>query len=548
MAPCWTANSGQTQDCRGFYAAAMPMFRAALLLLALLVPLAPVVAQDRPVVHFAAGTLRGTPDRDGTEAFHAIPYAAPPIGERRWRPPQPPAPWSGERDAARFGPSCLQDGTDAGGAPVSEDCLTLNVWRPAGTAAGARLPVMVWIHGGAMVRGGAAIYPGHALAAQGVVVVTVNYRLGRLGFFAHPALAAEAAPDAPLGNFGYMDQQAALRWVQANVAAFGGDPGNVTIFGESAGGGSVLVQMVSPGARGLFHRAVAQSPGAPAAREGVTPATPLAAAERVALDYTRTLGVTAEGAAALAALRALPGETFIQGAAAPAVIGALSEDRLLPGMAMAIVDGRLLPETIEQAFAAGRFARVPLIIGANDRDLPLGAAATPEALFAQFGSAERAARARAAYDPRGDLPLAELRQQVFADRTFLEPVRNLADLVARHGGPVFLYRFAYVWEAQRARLPGVPHGMEIPFVLNVPGAVPGEATLTQADRAMGRLASAYWVAFARGGDPNGAGRPAWRPHGAGSGEVMIFGAEGARFAADPLRHRLDLWRDAWAAR
>ncbi|MCW8088413.1 carboxylesterase family protein [Sabulicella glaciei] len=156
------------------------------------------------------------------------------------------------RDATRFGPSCLQDAQDAHGGAVSEDCLTLNVWRPAGTASGAALPVMVWIHGGALVRGGAVLYPGHGLASQGVVVVTVNYRLGRLGFFAHPALAAETAPDAPLANFGYMDQQAALRWVNRNIAAFGGDPGNVTLFGESAGGGSVLVQMVSPSARGLL--------------------------------------------------------------------------------------------------------------------------------------------------------------------------------------------------------------------------------------------------------------------------------------------------------
>jgi para-nitrobenzyl esterase len=209
---------------------------------------------------------------------------------------------------------------------------------------------------------------------------------------------------------------------------------------------------------------------------------------------------------------------------------------------MVVLDGRLLPEPLERAFA-GHFARMPIIIGANDRDLPIGTAGTKDALF---GTADRAGRALRLYDPAGTVPPGELRQQVFADRTSPEPVRHAADLMTRAGAPVFLYRFAYVWERQCARLPGVPHGMEIPFVRNVPGAVPGEGTLTDADHAMGWLASAYRAAFGRTGNPNGDGRPAWRPHSPGSGEVMIFGADGTRFAPDPLRERLDLWREVWA--
>ena len=207
-------------------------------------------------------------------SWKGIPYAAPPVSGLRWRVPQPVTPWTGVKETNRFGPSCMQ--TD--NVPKSEDCLTLNIWRPA-QAAPRALPVMVWMHGGAMVHGGTALYPFDAMASRGVMIVSMNFRLGRFGYFAHPALADEA-PNDVRGNYGFMDQLAALQWVQNNIAAFGGDPDQVTIFGESSGGGSVLVHLVSPMSRGLFQRAILQSPGTPGGRAKVIPASDLATAEK----------------------------------------------------------------------------------------------------------------------------------------------------------------------------------------------------------------------------------------------------------------------------
>lgn len=214
-------------------------------------------AADVPVA-IEGGSVRGV-TADGVVSFKGIPYAAPPVGDLRWRDPQPVKPWEGVLDAKEFGPSCMQ----VDDLPKSEDCLTLNVWRPAATS-DKPMPVMVWIYGGALVHGNTPQYPGAALASQGVVVVSINYRMGRLGFFAFPALAKEA-PDEVHGNYGYMDQLAALKWVQHNIAGFGGDRKNVTIFGESAGGGSVMAHLTSPMSRGLFARAILQSPGVPTA-------------------------------------------------------------------------------------------------------------------------------------------------------------------------------------------------------------------------------------------------------------------------------------------
>ena len=222
------------------------------------------------------------------------------------------------------------------------------------------LPVMIWIHGGAMVHGRSAMYPGDALAAQGVVVVSMNFRLGRLGYFAHPALAAEA-PDDVRGNYGYLDQLAALKWVQRNIAAFGGDPNQVTIFGESAGGGSVLAHLVSPMSRGLFQRAILQSPGTPGARAKVIPSTDLAAAEKIAVDWARSVGVTGEGSTALEQLRALPPAKLVEGTSGPETLAALSAGSTPPGMAMSIIDGQ-----IPRGEARGRSCRRAAGDGSGD--------------------------------------------------------------------------------------------------------------------------------------------------------------------------------------
>jgi para-nitrobenzyl esterase len=488
-------------------------------------------AGEPALVKTESGPVRGV-ESNGVISWKGIPYAAPPVGNLRWRDPQPAIAWTRVLDAKQFGPACMQ----ADKVPKSEDCLTLNVWRPAAPPS-QPLPVMVWIHGGAMVHGSSAIYPADALAAQGVVVVSMNFRLGRLGCFAHPALAAEA-PNEVRGNYGYMDQRAALEWVQRNIAAFGGDPKQVTIFGESAGGGSVLAHLVSPMSRGLFQRAILQSPGTPGPRAGVIPSTDLAAAEKLAVDWACSIGATGEGADALQKLRALPASALVEGTGGPETVAALSAGLVPAGLAMSIVDGRFLVERPEAALAAGHQAKVPVMIGATDRDLAIGSAHSKEELFANFGP--NAAEASRLYDPNGTQTLDELKQQVFADRTLVEPARHFAKEMARAGQPVWLYRFAYVSEAQRGQLKGTLHGYEIPFTLNIPAALVGDK-VTSGDKAMGDLASAYWVQFAKTGDPNGGGRPAWPRYDPSVDRLVLFTNSGVIVGADPLKARLDLW-------
>ena len=501
---------------------------------------APTFAQrpttDPTLVQTESGRVRGVAS-SGVVSWKGIPYAAAPIGDLRWRMPQPVKPWQSELAADKFGPACMQ--TD--NVPKSEDCLTLNVWRPA--AAAGRLPVMVWIYGGALVHGRTSLYPADALARQGVVVVSMNYRMGRLGFFSHPALAAEA-PDDVRGNYGFMDQRAALQWVQRNIAAFGGDPQAVTIFGESAGGGSVIVHLTSPLSRGLFHRAILQSPGVPTARAKVLPLTELRDAEKMAVDYARSVGITAEGAAGLRALRALSADKLTEGASAPQEIAALSTRKLIVGVAGAILDGRLVVEAPEAAFAAGRQAMVPVVVGANDRDLYADTAVSEEELFARFGP--DAAVARKLYDPRGEQTLDELKQQVFADETLVEPARHLANEVARAGQPVWLYRFAYVSQAQRGKNMGTLHGFEIPFVMDIPAALVGADNVTPTDKATADLASAYWVQFGLTGDPNGSDRPVWPRYDPAVDRLIHFTNSGLIIGTDPLKPRLDLWERVWS--
>jgi len=491
---------------------------------------------DPAVVRIDSGPVRGVA-AGNVVSFKGLPYAAPPVGALRWRMPQPVKPWQSELSAGDFGPGCMQSDF----SPKSEDCLTLNVWRPVASA--GPLPVMVWIHGGALICGTTSLYPVGTLAEQGIVVVSVNYRLGRFGFFAHPALAAEAPGDVR-GNYGHMDQRAALQWVQRNIAAFGGDPANVTIFGESAGGGSVMVHLTSPLSRGLFHRAIMQSPALPTARAKVLPLTELADAERAAVDYAHAVGIEGEGPAALEALRALPADKLLDGASCADEISALSAGKHAAGFASAIRDGKLIPEAPETVFAAGRQNRVPVIVGAADRDLAVGGAASKDELFSVFGPS--AAAARKLYDPRGDETLAELVQQVLADRVFVEPARHLADELAGAGQPVWLYRFAYVPQSLRGIDKGAFHGSDVGFTLDTPSYLVGENAMP-ADEAMGHLASAYWVQFALTGDPNGAGRPVWPRHDPMAGGIFHFTNSGADFGTDPLQGRLDIWQQVSGA-
>jgi len=482
-----------------------------------------------------SGNVRGIA-ANGVISFKGIPFAAPPVGALRWRMPQPVKPWQGTLSADKFGPACMQ----ADDVPKSEDCLTLNVWRPA-EASAAPLPVMEWIYGGALVHGRTSLYPADALARQGVVVVSMNYRMGRLGFFAHPALATEA-PDDVRGNYGYMDQHAALQWVQRNIASFGGDPAQVTIFGESAGGGSVMVHLTSPMSRGLFRAAIMESPGVPTARAKVGGLTEIADAEALAVNYARSMGITGDGPAALKALRELPADKLSEGATAQEQIEALSTEKPLNGFAGSIRDGKLVLEAPELALASAHQAMVPVIIGANERDLGLGVANSKDELFAVFGA--NAAQARKVYDPAGDQPLDELKQQVFADKAMPEPARHFADAMARAGQPAWLYRFSFVADAHRGELKGATHAYEIPYVFDIPAALVGDK-VTDADRAMADVTSAYWVSFVKTGDPNGGGRLQWPRHEPAVDRLINFTKTGVLVEPDPIKPRLDLWQTLW---
>ncbi len=516
-------------------------------------------APDR--VRVQSGELQGVV-ADGVESFKGIPYAAPPVGELRWRPPQPPASWTGVRQAAEFGANCMQGRfgpppAPAPGAPAaqgarpappvpagqapSEDCLFLNVWHPASATSGAKLPVMVWIHGGGFA-GGSGNTSGSEFAKRGVVLVSVNYRLGRFGFFAFPALSRER-PDELKGNYAYMDQIAALRWVKQNIAAFRGDPDNVTIFGFSAGGVSVHSLLASPLARGLFHKAIPQSGGSrdsvltarPMHEDGIDPNYPVSA-ETIGITFARSMGIEGTDQAALDRLRALSAEEVLRGA--PAQPGASRPPSV---ETTPILDGKLITETAESAYTARRQPSVPLLVGSNSADTAGNRirATTKEQFFARFGRWSE--QAKAAYDPDGSADLATMVTRANDDFGQAEPARFAANAFASNGSPVYLYRFGYVQTAMREQMrAGAPHGGEIGYVFGTLTARPG-TTLSPEDLAVSRMAQSYWVNFARTGDPNGAGLPVWPRHDPKKDLIFQFRPDGTAGAdPDPRKARLDV--------
>ena len=501
------------------------------------------------VVRVDTGELQGVGD-DGVVSYKGVPFAAPPVGDLRWRPPQPVAPWKGVRQAAEFGADCMQGRfgpPPAPGAPAargpSEDCLYLNVWRPASAAAGAKLPVMVWIYGGGFT-GGSSSSPntsGTQFAKQGVILVAANYRVGRFGFFAFPALSRER-PDETKGNYAYMDQIAALQWVKRNIAAFGGDPNNVTIFGFSAGGVSVHSLMASPMARGLFHKAIVESGGSrdsvltarPMREDGVDPNYPVSG-ETIGINFARSMGIEGTDQAALAKLRALSAEEVLRGAPAqPGVRGPSYETT-------PILDGKLITETAETAYKAKHQPHIPLMVGSNSADTAGNRirATTKEQLFARFG--QWSAQAKAAYDPDGSTDLATLVSRANDDFGQAEPARFAANTFAANGSPVYRYRFSYVQTAMRERMrTGAPHGGEIGFVFGTLTARPG-ATVSSEDQAVSRMAQSYWVNFAKTGDPNGAGLPTWPRHDPNKDLIFDFHPDGTAGAIPDVRKaRLDV--------
>jgi para-nitrobenzyl esterase len=454
------------------------------------VPIAAAAQVGAPIVKDENGKLRGTIE-NGVASWKAIPFAAPPIGKLRWRAPQPAANWSGVRDATNYSNDCMQKPFGGDAAPLgttpAEDCLYANVWKPA--KATGKLPVIVWIYGGGFVNGGASppTYSGAHMAQQGVMFVSFNYRLGRFGTFAFPQLTKENPDNGLLGNYNFMDQIAALKWVQRNIAAFGGDPNNVTIIGESAGGMSVHTLVTSPLARGLFQKAFVMSGGNAETAGGPT----LADTEQVYENFAKENGISPDDPQALQKLRALSADQVTDGLSMVQLFTPKPGPKTYSGP---FVDGKLEVDQAK-AYDSGNFSHVPMIIGATSADMG------GKTGFMIAGARSASAR------------------------------------IARQGVPVWEYRFSYV--ADSLGQTGATHASDIPFFFDNAAIKYGDKT-TQKDIDMGKTISAYIVNFAKTGNPNGPGLAEW-PRYDPAADVLIDFTESAKAVAqkDPLGAEID---------
>nr|WP_246231242.1 carboxylesterase family protein [Mycolicibacterium sediminis] len=496
-------------------------------------PSPPAAPADPAVVSTATGAVRGVVAPDH-RFFGGLPYAAPPTGPLRFEPPAPPASWGGVRDATRLGPRCIQDIGDLEmGRQTDEDCLRLNVWTPP--VSNEKRPVMVWIHGGAFINGSSGIYDSRWMTTRGdVVVVTINYRLGALGFLAHPALGAPGA----VGNYGLADQQAALRWVRDNIEEFGGDPDRVTIAGESAGGMSVCDHLVAPGSRDLFRGAIIQSGPCQAQ-------LPLARAERISVDYARDVGC-ADPATAAACLRALPVNRLRD----PVDYFRIGDDAL----SGPVTGTSVLPVDPMVAFAAGDAARVPVLIGSNRdeftlfmalqylRGQPLPASDYPRVLAQTFGADAAAVGDRYPLDRYGgSAPLAYSAAVTDGEFTCVDE-RIVGDL--GRDAPVHAYEFTDrdpPMPAPFRTLPfpvGASHSLELRYLFDVGGA----PALTPPQQVLSDHMIDYWSAFVRTGSPEVDGLPAWPE--AKDGRRLSLAPDAVRVTDDFARvHQCDFWAD-----
>lgn len=489
-------------------------------------------AEDAPI-RTDAGLLQGARGEDtSVRVFRGVPFAAPPVGPLRWRDPQPVAKWEGVRQADQFAAVCSQPPRSGVSAllptaprltPPSEDCLYLNVWTAA-SFSDARLPVMVYLPGGGFATGGGSglVFDGEALAKKGVVLVTINYRLGAFGFFAHPELTRESGRGAS-GNYGLMDQIAALKWVRQNIAAFGGDPNRVTIFGQSAGLASVLYQMVSPLGRGLFHRVLGQSGGI---RPG--PMMSRAKAEEAGLALARSLRATTLGE-----LRAVPAADLLKAASGTGPI----------------LDGWLIREEPEETMRNRRHNDVPLLIGSNSEESNvLLRSPVPMARFLADSSAQygRLFTTFASLYPAESEAQARASQARAFDNRYAWGMWAWAQLYAvAPTSRAYLYYFTRSPPAD-APIPGAAHDAELYYVF-------GNLRLFKQqwgdwDRKLEGILSSYWVNFAATGDPNGMGLPPWPAHATShSDRVMIIGDTVAMGASPLDPAKLAFWQESHAA-
>lgn len=465
-------------------------------------------ASAQPVVNAPAGSVRGEA-LDGVNVFRGLPYSQPPVGRLRWQAPVDLGRWRDTRDATRFGPACVQPQPRPGGIyyeaieAMSEDCLTLNIWAPANAR---NAPVFVWIHGGALSGGSSRqiMYDGAAMARRGLVVVSINYRLGILGFLAHPALSAESNTNVS-GNYGLLDQISALRWVRRNIAAFGGAPANVTIAGESAGGLSVMYLLAAPQARGLFAKAIAQSAYMMSAPELRTSRYGGPSAEAVGAFLVGQLG-----AGDLPTLRGMRAEDLVNRSAAAGYFP------------FPTVDGRTVPDQLVTIFDRGRQARVPILAGFNSGEIRSlrFLAAPPPADAATYEATIRRAYGDLAGEflrlyPSANLP--ETMLLIPRDGLYGWTAERLAVKQAAIGVPSFLYYFDHGYPAIEALGLHGFHASEIPYMFGTvrlaPAAWP-QIPDTPAENAFAEAMFSYWTSFARDGHPSAAGQPAWQPYGA----------------------------------
>lgn len=456
-----------------------------------------------------AGVLVGEM-KDGVEVYRGIPFALPPLGERRWRPPQPADAWRGTRDADTFAPACMQQGASMPGetlVAISEDCLYLNVWAPP-RRGGQRLPVIVWIHGGGYVNGSASmpLYHGDRLARRGVLVVTIAYRLGALGFLAHPALSAES-PHRSSGNYGLMDQIAALEWVRRNIAAFGGDPDRVTIAGQSAGAMAVSALIASPRAQGLFQRAIAQSGGIFEPLQ-LAPGYLLANAERDGASYMAALGANS-----VEAMRLLPADRLL-------VAGTVSHP---------VIEPDVLPLSPYEAYVQHRYHDVPVLLGSNSEEasaLVDGKTVRADSFVADITASVGALPAAllAAYPHATDQQARDSRLAFERDLRFGWDMWAWARLAAAGRSPVYYYSFE-----QRPPFPadsvyagwGASHFAELWYMFDHLEQAPW--AWSDEDHKLASTMSRYWCNFAASGDPNGSGLPVWPAFRATDGFMQWLG-------------------------